>query len=135
MERKHELWTAECGHVYKDETGKAMRFKISKQNVKYIEDLHNAGEHNYTVDINLSVNLTIKEFIATYARGLEIPDRELEGSLRAIKYETMEEEVLNYTTIPDIIDWRAEGTVTFVKLGQKCSKAEKFYYNFSFFFP
>ncbi|ONK81118.1 uncharacterized protein A4U43_C01F25500 [Asparagus officinalis] len=80
--RKHELWMAEHGRVYKDEAEKARRFEIFKENVEYIEDFNNAGKHRYTLGVNLFADLTSEEFLATYASGFKKPEPEIEESLR-----------------------------------------------------
>ncbi|ONK78211.1 uncharacterized protein A4U43_C02F15690 [Asparagus officinalis] len=96
MKRRHELWMAEYGRVYEDEAEKARRFEIFKENVKYIEDFNNAGEHKYTLGVNAFTDLAPVEFTATYASGFKIPDAELEESL------------LSSPTSPSSVDQRTE---------------------------
>ena len=121
--RKHELWMAKYGRVYKDEAEKARRFEIYKKNIKYIEDFNNAGEHKYTLGEGPFTDLTTEEFLATYTTtgGIKIPEGEMvEGSLRSNKFKTMNP--INYTSLPSTVDWRAKGAVTPVRFQANCGK-------------
>ncbi|XP_020262545.1 zingipain-2-like [Asparagus officinalis] len=118
--RKHELWMAEHGRVYKDEAEKARRFEIFKENVEYIEDFNNAGKHRYTLGVNLFADLTSEEFLATYASGFKKPEPEIEESLRSVKYETTVEQT-NISSIPASFDWRDVGAVAPVKFQMLCN--------------
>ena len=100
LARKHEMWMAKYGRVYKDEAEKAWRFEIFKENIKHIEDFNNAGGHKYILGEGPFTDLTTEEFLATYTGGLKVP--EVEDSHRSFKYETMK--TLNYTSLPSSID-------------------------------
>ena len=108
LARKHEMWMDKYERIYKDEAEKAWRFKIFKENIKYIEDFNNAGGQKYTLGEGPFTDLTTEEFLATYAGRLKVP--EVEKSHRYFKYETMEP--LNYTSLPSSMDWRTKGVVS-----------------------
>ncbi|GAA0159686.1 hypothetical protein LIER_16404 [Lithospermum erythrorhizon] len=60
----YEQRMARYGHVYEDETEKANRFKILKENVEYIEFINNAGTKTHKVGVNQFADLTNEEFQA-----------------------------------------------------------------------
>ncbi|KAL0305650.1 UNVERIFIED_CONTAM: Senescence-specific cysteine protease SAG39 [Sesamum radiatum] len=47
MAERHEQWIDQHGRVYKDDSEKAMRFKIFKQNVEFIESFNSGGGRPY----------------------------------------------------------------------------------------
>ncbi|XP_020253343.1 ervatamin-B-like [Asparagus officinalis] len=109
MKRKHELWMAEHGRVYKDEVEKAARFEIFKDNVKYIEEFNNGGVYNYTLGVNEFADLTHEEFTETFINGVN------EDSFRSSEYNTMISMEPQISSVPTSVDWRAKGAVTAVK--------------------
>ncbi|XP_019186326.1 PREDICTED: senescence-specific cysteine protease SAG39-like [Ipomoea nil] len=108
MEKRHEDWMARYGRVYADETEKAKRFSIFKENVKAIESFNQAGDRPYTLGINEFADLTNDEFVST-KNGYKRPvsPRNPWRSM-PFRYE-------NVTDIPSAVDWRKEGAVTPVK--------------------
>ncbi|KAK6147059.1 hypothetical protein DH2020_017971 [Rehmannia glutinosa] len=65
MAEKHEQWMAQFGRAYKDDTEKAYRFNIFKENVAYIESFNEAGARPYKLAINKFADLTNEEFQAS----------------------------------------------------------------------
>lgn len=115
MARKHELWMAKYGRVYKDDAEKARRLEIFKENVKYIEDFNNAGVYKFTLGVNQFADLTHEEFIATYVRGVP-PQAVLTDQLvRSFNNKTTGTKPINTNVLPTSVDWRAEGAVSPVK--------------------
>nr|GMD10852.1 senescence-specific cysteine protease SAG39-like [Ipomoea batatas] len=63
MLKRHEEWMVRYGRSYKDDAEKAKRFKIFKENVKFIESFNKAGTHlSYTLGVNQFTDLTNEEF-------------------------------------------------------------------------
>ncbi|XP_031113876.1 senescence-specific cysteine protease SAG39-like [Ipomoea triloba] len=108
MAKRHEEWMAQYGRVYGDETEKAKRFQIFKENVKVIESFNQAGDQPYTLGINEFADLTNDEFAST-KNGYKRPvfPRPPGGST-PFRYE-------NVTAVPSAVDWRKKGAVTSVK--------------------
>ncbi|OIW19978.1 hypothetical protein TanjilG_31852 [Lupinus angustifolius] len=118
LSERHELWMAKHGKVYKDAAEKEKRFKVFKENVKYIESFNAASNKPYKININQFADQTNDEFKA-YRNGL----KSLHG-LRTIigtsfKYE-------NVTDIPVAIDWRKRGAVTPIKDQGQCGSCWAF---------
>ncbi|CAA2984214.1 senescence-specific cysteine protease SAG39-like [Olea europaea subsp. europaea] len=65
MVEKHEQWMTQYGRQYKNSAEKAMRYKIFKENVEYIETFNKAGTRSYQLGINQFADLTNKEFQAS----------------------------------------------------------------------
>ncbi|KAF8391254.1 hypothetical protein HHK36_023556 [Tetracentron sinense] len=107
MPKKHELWMARFGCVYKDSEEKEMHFKIFQTNVEFIESFNGAGSRSYKLSVNEFADQTNEEFIASrngYKRSS--PRKSLATS--SFRYQ-------NVTTVPSSIDWRKKGAVTPVK--------------------
>ncbi|GAY46793.1 hypothetical protein CUMW_099720 [Citrus unshiu] len=60
---KHEQWMAQHGRTYKDELEKAMRLKIFKQNLEYIEKANKEGNRTYKLGPHEFSDLTNEEFV------------------------------------------------------------------------
>lgn len=108
---KHELWMAQYGLVYKDSAEKAMRFKIFKENLEYVESVNSEGRP-YKLGLNAFADLTNEEFRASkngYKRSL------ISSGTKSFRYE-------NVTAVPSTMDWRKKGAVTPVKDQGQCGK-------------
>ncbi|XP_044496368.1 senescence-specific cysteine protease SAG39-like [Mangifera indica] len=106
---KHELWMAQYGLVYKDSAEKAMRFKIFKENLEYVESVNSEGRP-YKLGLNAFADLTNEEFRASkngYKRSL------ISSGTKSFRYE-------NVTAVPSTMDWRKKGAVTPVKDQGQC---------------
>ncbi|KZV57545.1 vignain-like [Dorcoceras hygrometricum] len=112
MVERHEQWMAQHGRVYKDDTEKAERFKIFKENVEYIESFNEAGVRSYKLGINKFADLTNDEFRASrngYKRG----SHEISSKVSSFRY-------ANVSAVPPSVDWRKKGAVTGIKDQGQC---------------
>ncbi|KAK4487726.1 hypothetical protein RD792_005611 [Penstemon davidsonii] len=112
MVEKHETWMTQYKRAYKDDTEKAKRFKIFKDNVEYIRSSNEAGVRPYKLAINQFADLTNEEFKASrngYKTGSR--SKSLKDSL--FRY-------ANVTAVPSTMDWRKKGAVTGVKDQGQC---------------
>ncbi|KAL6650398.1 hypothetical protein ACP70R_009323 [Stipagrostis hirtigluma subsp. patula] len=107
MLARHENWMAQYGRVYNDDAEKMRRFKIFKENNKFIEAF-NAGNHKFLLGVNQFADLTNEEFRDTKTiRGLK------PGGMRVptgFRYENA-----NLAALPATVDWRKKGAVTPIK--------------------
>ncbi|KAG8385455.1 hypothetical protein BUALT_Bualt03G0047100 [Buddleja alternifolia] len=109
MAERHEQWMGQYGKTYKNEAEKAMRFKIFKENVEFIESFNSAGTKPYKLGINEFADLKNDEFRA-FRNGYKTPSN---PASTTFMYE-------NVTTIPPSIDWRKKGAVTKIKDQGQC---------------
>ncbi|KAH7650662.1 Actinidain protein [Dioscorea alata] len=65
MKTLHEEWLIKHKKSYKSEEEKEERFKIFKDNLKYIDE-HNAGNHSFQLGLNIFSDLTNEEYRSTY---------------------------------------------------------------------
>ncbi|KAG5622435.1 hypothetical protein H5410_007653 [Solanum commersonii] len=105
MLQKHEKWMARFGHVYRDDTEKAKRFNIFKDNFDYIESINKAGMRPGLI------NLTNEEFRATH-NGYKMSSHHTSSKTTFFRYENV--------TAPATMDWRKKGAVTGVKDQGQC---------------
>ncbi|KAL6181338.1 hypothetical protein ACLB2K_047993 [Fragaria x ananassa] len=61
MVKRHDQWMASHGRAYKDHAEKEKRFKIFKDNVKFIESFNIGGNQPYTLRINEFADLMTNE--------------------------------------------------------------------------
>ncbi|XP_073146833.1 senescence-specific cysteine protease SAG39-like [Henckelia pumila] len=112
MIERHEQWMAQYGRGYKDDTEKAKRFKIFKENVEYIESFNEVGLKSYKLGINKFGDLTNEEFRAArngYKRG----SHPISPKASSFKYS-------NVSVVPSSVDWRKKGAVTDIKDQGQC---------------
>ncbi|QCD87533.1 cathepsin L [Vigna unguiculata] len=112
MYERHEEWMSRYGIVYKDPQEREKRFRIFKQNVKYIEASNNAANKPYQLGTNQFADLTNEEFVA---RRNRFKGHMCSSIIRSttFKYE-------NVTAVPTTVDWRQKGAVTPVKNQGQC---------------
>ncbi|KAK6124208.1 hypothetical protein DH2020_042044 [Rehmannia glutinosa] len=108
MVERHERWMDQYRRIYEDETEKAMRFKIFKENVEFIESFNRDEAKPYKLGINQFADLTNEEFQASH-NGYRTKSRET----TVFRYE-------NVTEVPSSVDWRKKGAVTGVKDQGQC---------------
>ncbi|KAH9742315.1 cysteine proteinase [Citrus sinensis] len=118
---KHEQWMAQHGRTYKDELEKAMRLKIFKQNLEYIEKANKEGNRTYKLGTNEFSDLTNEEFRASYTGyNRPVPSLSRQSSRPStFKYQ-------NVTDVPTSIDWRKKGAVTHIKNQGNCGSCWAF---------
>ncbi|KAH7672361.1 Actinidain protein [Dioscorea alata] len=99
----YEGWLVKNNKSYNDSLEKEKRYKIFKENLKFI-DKHNAGNHTYSLALNVFADLTVEEYRTAYLR-----------TLTPRKWKKMEYDrfVFNDTVdaAPDSIDWRDMGAI------------------------
>ncbi|GAA0183770.1 cysteine protease [Lithospermum erythrorhizon] len=108
---RHEQWMARYGRVYQDETEKANRFKIFKENVEYIESFNNDGAKTHKLGVNQFADITNEEFRATRNRF------KMSSTPRFSRTSFIYE---NVTDVPTSMDWREKGAVTPIKDQGQC---------------
>ncbi|XP_019157337.1 PREDICTED: ervatamin-B-like [Ipomoea nil] len=110
---RHEKWMARHGRSYKDDVEKAKRFKIFKENLKFIDSFNKAGNLSYKLGTNKFTDLTTEEFRATMLnedKSSPVP--------KTSKPASFANESL--VQIPYSLDWREHGAVTGIKDQEHC---------------
>lgn len=121
----YEGWLVRHNKFYSDSSEKERRYEIFKDNLKYI-DKHNAGNHTYTLALNVFADLTVEEYRATYLRTLPHRKWRMENDSEAFND--------NVGVAPDSIDWRDEGVINPIRHQGGCCKYYCKNYNFSFYY-
>ena len=103
---------AQYGHVYKDATEKAQKFKVFKANVGFIESF-NAKNHKFYLGVNQFTDLTNEDFKATKANKGYKPS--MERMPTGFRYENV-----SFDALPATVDWRTKGAVTPIKDQGQC---------------
>ena len=109
---RHEQWMAQYGRNYVDNAEKKKRFKIFKENAKFIDKFNNEENHTYKLNVNEFADLTNEEFIASRI-GYKIPTLRSSPKTTTFKYKSL-------TKIPMSMDWREKGAVTSIKNQGSC---------------
>ncbi|CAA2935376.1 senescence-specific cysteine protease SAG39-like [Olea europaea subsp. europaea] len=112
MVEKHEQWMTQYGRQYKNSAEKAMRYKIFKENMEYIETFNKVGTRSYQLGINQFADLTNKEFQAS-RNGYKMSPFLKSPKASLFRYDNM-------TAAPSSMDWRKKGAVTGVKDQGQC---------------
>ncbi|KAK3005733.1 hypothetical protein RJ639_011538, partial [Escallonia herrerae] len=112
MTKRHEQWMARYGRVYKDEAERAMRFKIFKDNIEFIESFNDVADRPYKLGINEFSDQTNDEFQAS-RNGYKMSSHPTPLKTASFKYE-------NVTAVPSAMDWRQKGAVTAIKNQGQC---------------
>ncbi|XP_058095662.1 ervatamin-B-like [Magnolia sinica] len=107
----HEQWMVRHGRAYTDAIEKERRFKIFKDNVKFIESFNNDGNQSYRLSVNEFADQTNEEFRA--AHNSFRPAKARASAATPFMYENV--------TAPSNMDWRKKGVVTPVKDQRDCA--------------
>ncbi|KAG5222050.1 senescence-specific cysteine protease SAG [Salix suchowensis] len=107
---RHEQWMSQYGRVYKDDSEKATRYSIFKENVARIDAFNSQTGKSYKLGVNQFADLTNEEFKASRNRFKGHMCSPQAGPFR---YE-------NVSAVPSTMDWRKEGAVTPVKDQGQC---------------
>ncbi|KAM7500713.1 hypothetical protein LguiA_025127 [Lonicera macranthoides] len=116
MLKIHEQWMARHGRVYESNLEKEIRFKIFKDNVKFVRNFNKAGNRTYKLAINKFADMTNQEFLASHTGNL-MPSKNISSSTT---YNSFAYDNDGTTTVPLSRDWRKEGAVTPVKNQDQC---------------
>ncbi|KAH7672342.1 Actinidain protein [Dioscorea alata] len=104
-----EGWLVKLNKSYQDLAEKEKRYDIFKDNLKYIDE-HNAGNHTFTLALNVFADITDEEYRATYLGTLPTP-----SGIDMIDDNGNESDKYNFNetvdAVPDSIDWRDLGAV------------------------
>ncbi|KAH7672352.1 Actinidain protein [Dioscorea alata] len=109
-----EGWLVKLNKSYKDASEKEKRYEIFKDNLWYIDE-HNAGNHTFTLGLNIFADITVEEYRATYLGTLPPSPSIYMANDELLKIDESDNHYINVTTTPDSIDWRDLGAVTPVK--------------------
>ena len=127
-----EGWLVKLNKSYKDLAEKEKRYEIFKDNVKYVDE-HNAGNHTFTLALNVFADITVEEYRATYLGTLPTPP-----GIDMIDNNEDENDGYNFNetvdAVPDSIDWRDLGAVQPVRNQGGCCKYYSCSINASSFF-
>ncbi|CAE5967840.1 unnamed protein product [Arabidopsis arenosa] len=114
----YEQWLVENRKNYNGFGEKERRFKIFKENLKYIDEHNSVPNQTFEVGLTRFADLTNDEFRATYLRkNME----RTKDSVKAERYLYKEGDIL-----PDEIDWRDKGAVVTVKDQGNCGSCWAF---------
>nr|GME12025.1 ervatamin-B-like [Ipomoea batatas] len=108
LQQLHENWMVRHGRSYIDDVEKASRFKIFKENIKFIESFNKAKTQSYKLGVNKFTDLTNEEFRATMLNAEKAPTRPKPSKPASSVNESLYE-------VPDYLDWREKGAVTNIK--------------------
>lgn len=112
MEERHAQWMVQYERTYKNESEKAKRFQIFKENMEYVDSINGAaGDRSYKLGLNEFTDLTNDEFLAFYT-GFKMSTQSPQHST-LFSYQ-------NVTDASEKMDWREQGAVTQVKHQQQC---------------
>lgn len=108
----YEEWVVKHGKVYNSVGEKEKRFRIFKDNLKFVEE-HNAQKRTYKVGLNRFADLSNQEYHSKYL-GVKVDPHQM--MVRASnRYAPRSAD-----NLPESIDWRKQGAVVGVKDQAEC---------------
>ncbi|XP_050225512.1 macrodontain-1-like [Mercurialis annua] len=117
---KHEQWMVHHGRTYQNIEEKEKRLQIFKTNLKNIQNFNKASNKTYELGLNHFADLTNEEFLATY-NGYKMQKLD-----QATNISTKTPHDYQIFEVPDSVDWRQRGFVTYVKSQGKCGSCWAF---------
>ncbi|KAK7393146.1 hypothetical protein VNO78_21624 [Psophocarpus tetragonolobus] len=109
----YEAWLVEHRRSYNTLGEEERRFKIFRENMRFVEEHNGAGDKSFRLGLNRFADLTNEEyramFLGTQKRGLRA------GKKNSGRYAFSGEEEL-----PAMVDWREKGAVATVKDQGQC---------------
>ncbi|CAH9091987.1 unnamed protein product [Cuscuta europaea] len=110
MVQRYEEWIGQYGRVYSNETEKAQRFTVFRDNAMFIDSFNQARNQSFTLAINEFADLTNEEFRSTRLGYIAPPPSVV---TTPFIYE-------NITALPPTVDWLKSGAVTPIKNQEQC---------------
>lgn len=122
----YEAWLVKHGKAYNALGEKERRFKIFKDNLRFIEEHNGAGDKSYKLGLNKFADLTNEEyramFLGTRTRGPKNKAAVVAKKTDRYAYRAGEE-------LPAMVDWREKGAVTPIKDQGQCGEFFFFFLN------
>lgn len=125
---RHERWMAKFGRAYTDADEKARRQEVFAANARLVDAVNRVGNRTYTLGLNQFSDLTDDEFVETHL-GYRHQLRPQEKSTPAAAVDVSKGAALKdaqLQSIPDSVDWRAQGAVTGIKNQGSCGSCWAF---------
>lgn len=120
----YEEWLIKHGKVYNALGEKSNRFKIFKNNLRYIDEHNSNPNQTYKLGLNQFADLTNREFRSMYL------DTRMDAKIRSLSSNSN-----SYTdrylpkagdNLPDYVDWREKGAVVPIKDQGSCGSCWAF---------
>lgn len=114
----YESWLVKHGKAYKGLGEKETRFKIFKDNLRFIDEHNNSENRTYKVGLNRFADLTNEEYRSVYL------GTRTDAKRRFMKSKSVSQRYAfqGGDQLPKSVDWRVKGAVSPVKDQGQCGK-------------
>ncbi|CAM0881696.1 unnamed protein product [Alopecurus aequalis] len=126
---RHERWMAKFGRAYTDADEKARRQEVFAANARHIDTVNRAGNRTYTLGLNQFSDLTDDEFVERhlgYWHQLRHKEKNTPAAAANVSKGAALKDVQLQYSVPDSVDWRAQGAVTEIKNQGSCGSCWAF---------